>query len=118
MLLKYMFTFFPLKMCIRDRLKDGDIITLDGKANVKVSYTAPEGYSEGGAYDTFTLEGINEPLTAIEVEQPEKTHYYVGDEFEADKLTVYALYGSDMVLLKPVSYTHLDVYKRQVHRLF
>ena len=85
-------------------LKDGDIITLDGKANVKVSYNAPEGYSEGGAYDTFTLEGKNEPLTAIEVEQPEKTHYYVGDEFEADKLTVYALYGSDRVLLKQGEY--------------
>ena len=81
-------------------LKDGDIISLDGKANVKVTYNAGEGYSAGTAYDTFTIEGDNTPLTAIEVEQPEKTLYYVGDEFETDRLTVYAVYDNDKVLLK------------------
>ena len=38
---------------------------------------------------------------------------FINDEFGDTFITIYALTGDGFDLARPVSYTHLDVYKRQ-----
>lgn len=95
---------FDLKLDNKTLL-NGDILTKEGRHNVKVTFKDNEGYSGGGAYDTFMLNVKNEPLKAIEITPPKKTLYYIGDEFDPKGMEVYALYGNDKELLNPGEYT-------------
>lgn len=86
-------------------LKNGDILNTAGKNNVKAVFKDTDGYNGAGCYDTFLLEVKNEPLTAVEISQPAKTTYYIGDEFDPKGMEVYAVYGDTRELLRNGEYT-------------
>ena len=87
-------------MCIRDRLlpvHQQELSALLARA------TEPE---YGPAMTVVTAEGLR-ALAYAQIEYLECTHHVVH---------FHLLSGEDVVSLSPVSYTHLDVYKRQVLR--
>jgi hypothetical protein len=86
-------------------IKNGDILTDAGKANIKVVFKDSAGYTGGGSYGTFMLDVSEKQLTDIEVVQPKDTKYYVGDELDTSDMEVYAVYGSDKVLLEEDEYS-------------
>lgn len=86
-------------------LKNDDILNTAGKNNVKAVFKDTDGYNGAGCYDTFLLEVKNEPLTAVEISQPSKTTYYIGDEFDPKGMEVYAVYGDTRELLRNGEYT-------------
>ena len=97
------------QMCIRDRIKDADINPLRNKRDVWKINTVP---FKGGHYAAYPPKLVE---TCLLAGCPEGG--IVLDPFMGSGTTgmVASQMGLHFVGVEPVSYTHLDVYKRQAH---
>ena len=83
-------------------------------------------HEDGRLFEMLCLEGAQAGLSWITILRKRDNYRAAFDQFDAEKM---ARYGSDARTrllsnpgivrnrLKAVSYTHLDVYKRQAHRI-
>lgn len=91
-------------------VKDGDPVTGTGNKQVKVYRAEAEGISSNNVSGNFYITVNKNAVDTITVKEPDKTIYYLGDEFDATGMTVTSSYinnSGDAVeeILKDTDYT-------------